>query len=78
MLIINALNSDQTKYQTRGFNITDIHGEHEFNIKALEFFLQSTILHVYRKDEHLGILYTAIFTVKERTRLMCHAVLYKQ
>ena len=38
--IINALRSDQTKYQTRELKITDIHGGNEFNSKALEYFLQ--------------------------------------
>ena len=40
--IKNVLSSDQTKYQTRGFKITDIHSDNEFNIK----FLQPTILQI--------------------------------
>ena len=41
--ITNELSSDQTKYDTRGIKITDIHGDNKFNIKALEYFLQPTI-----------------------------------
>ena len=44
--IKNTLRSEQTKYQTRGLKITDIHGDNEFNIKAIEDFLQPNILHI--------------------------------
>ena len=48
--IKNTLRSEQTKYQTRGLKITDIHGDNEFNIKAIEDFLQPTILHIKPKN----------------------------
>ena len=33
--ITNALISEQTKYKTRGFNITDIHGDKKIKIRTL-------------------------------------------
>ena len=51
---IKALDEIKTKCDTRGFNITDYHGDNEFNIKTLEKSLLSILLHIYAKMNMLG------------------------
>ena len=59
------MRSDQIKHETTGFKITNIHGDDEFNITALEDFLQQIILHIYPKDEHVDVIEKEIITFKE-------------
>jgi hypothetical protein len=33
--ILEALDRDRKKYEARGFNVTDIHGDNEFNIQSI-------------------------------------------
>ena len=49
----------------------------KINIKSLEVFLQTRVLHIYSKDEHVSIIEKAVSNVKEQTRYICHAVTYK-
>ena len=36
--IINEIERDINKHEQRGFDITDIHGDNEFNIQSLRYF----------------------------------------
>jgi hypothetical protein len=66
--IIQALNTIKNIYETRGFQITDVHGDNEFDIKRVKEFLLPATLHIYGKDEHVGIIERLIRTVKEQCR----------
>ena len=51
--ITNAIDRYQNKHEQRGFEITDIHGDNEFNIQSLRAFLQPINLHIYAKYEYV-------------------------
>ena len=53
--ILNLLKSVYQKYIPRGFDITDGHGDNEFNVHLLLNDLLPINMHVYAKDQHLGI-----------------------
>ena len=65
-------------YETRGFNITDVHGDNEFDINTLREALRPSTLHIYGAEEHVAPIERAIRTVKERCRLMCYSLPYKR
>ena len=44
--ITNAIEQDQNKHEQRGFDITDIHVDNEFNIHSLRDFLQPINLYI--------------------------------
>ena len=52
--IITALEKVQHKNGSRGFIITDYHGDNEFDKSALKEFLEPALLHVYGRNEHVG------------------------
>ena len=62
--IINAIERDRNKHEKRGSEITDIHGENEFNIQSLRYLLQPINLHIYSKEEHVGFIDNTIKTIK--------------
>ena len=62
--IINAIEQDINKHEQRGFDITDMHGDNEFNIRSLRYFLQPINLHIYAKEEHVGFLKNAIRKIR--------------
>jgi hypothetical protein len=76
--IINTLEIVRQTYEARGFNITAIHGDNEFNIEALRTSILPATLHIYGKDEHVGKIERSIRTVKERARMSCHSLPYKK
>ena len=51
-----SIDSVLTIYNARGFNISDVHGDNEFNMNILEDFLRPATLHIYGKNEHVGIV----------------------
>ena len=67
-IILDAIKKDCQTYERRGFEITDINGDNEFNIPSLKEALQPKVMHIYAKNEHVGFIENAIKTVKERTR----------
>lgn len=66
-------------YKKRGFQITDIHGDNEFNITSLKKMLAPIAdLHLCAKGEHVPIIERSIRTVKERCRCGCHSLPYRR
>ena len=61
----NIINRDRNKHEQRGFEITDINGDKEFNIQSLRYFLQPINIHIYARDEHVGFIENTIKTIKE-------------
>jgi hypothetical protein len=76
--ILKVLDTVKQTYEARGFEITAVHGDNEFDIKALKTFLLPAILHIYGKDEHVGAIERSVRTIKERCRTMTHSMPYKR
>jgi hypothetical protein len=76
--IIDGLNVVLDTYHARGFMVTDIHGDNEFDINDLRHALSPTTIHIHGVEEHSGIVERSIRTIKERCRSMCHAVPYER
>ena len=52
--LIHAPNDHIDKYERRGFEITDVHGDNEFNFATFEQAVCPSLLHKYAKNEHVG------------------------
>ena len=76
--IIKGLLIVKKIYKDRGFIITDVHGDNEFNIKKLKEVLSPTNLHLCAQDEHVPIIERSIRTVKERSRSTTHALPFRR
>ena len=75
---MTALDDIINKYNCRGFNITDFHGDNEFDKSALKDFLQPALTHIYGRDEHVPPIERSIRTVKERARSTCSGLPYRR
>ena len=76
--ITNFIIKEMEKYTARGFVVTDIHADNEFDIASLKRELQPTAMHFYAKGEHVGVIENTMKTIKERGRCTCHATPYRQ
>jgi hypothetical protein len=76
--IIKVLEAVKQTYESRGFEINAVHGDNEFDVKAIKNFLLPTMLHIYGKDEHVGTIERSVRTIKERCRTMTHSMPYKR
>ena len=65
-------------YQTRGFVITDIFADNEFNMVDLNDAVSSANLHICAAGEHVPKIERPIRIIKERTRTICHSLPYKK
>ena len=54
--IITALENIIHKYESRDFQVTDVHADSEFDKEALRHFLQPISLHVHGRVEHVGTI----------------------
>ena len=77
-VIKKLLNSVINMYESRGFQITDIHGDNEFDVKSLHEFLQPIVLHIYGREEHVAIIERSNRSTKERCRAICHSLPFKR
>jgi len=76
--VISGLNVVIDKYEERGFKITDIHGDPEFDSDILRNSFPEKNFHIYTQGEHVGIVERSIRTIKERGRCICHELPYKR
>ena len=76
--IIDGLNIVQQIYKNRGFIITDIHGDNEFDKNKLREHIMPTNLQICAADEHVPIVERSIRTLKERARSGTHSIPYKR
>ena len=76
--IITGLRSVKMIYETRGFVITDIHADNEFNINSVKEAMLPSKMTIYAKNEHVPVVERSIRTIKERCRCHCHSVPYKR
>ena len=66
------------KYETRGFEVTDIHGNNEFNIQYIINAVIPANVHEYSKDEHVGFIDNVVTFIKERVPCVCYAAPYRK
>ena len=52
------------KYYARGFNVTIIYGDNEFNIAQLKEYLLPILVEIYVKYEHVEIIERVIRAMK--------------
>ena len=76
--ITNKLEVYKRTHESRGFKIIDFHGENEFYIQYITYYLCPPMVNIYAKYEHVGFIKEATSTVKYIIRLMCHDVPYKK
>ena len=62
--VINALEEDNITHESRGFKIIDFHGENEFYIQYITYYLCPPMVNIYAKYEHVGFIEKATSTVK--------------
>ena len=74
--IIGSLRDTINIYKRRGFNVTSIHGDGEFNIQKLRDAIAPTELIIYATNQHVPIVERSIRTIKERCRSTCRAAPY--
>ena len=74
--IIGGISTVLYIYKQRGFNITELHGDNEFNMADLESAIRPAHLIIAPKEAHVGTIERSIRTIKERVRCMYHAVPY--
>ena len=76
--ITKGLKAVINTYTTRGFTITDLHGDNEFDITTLKSELQPINTRIYGTEEHVGVIERSVQTVKEQCRALCHSLPYKR
>jgi hypothetical protein len=63
-------------YQQRGFTVSDIHGDHEFD--GVSDFFSPIRFNIVAADGHVGEVERSIRTIKERFRAMAHGLLFRR
>ena len=76
--IITTLKKIIHKYTSRSLNITNYHGDPEFDKSELRNFLEPALLHIYAKNEHVGNIEHSTCRIKERARSTCNGIPYKR
>ena len=76
--IIDGYESIRKVYEDRGFIISDVHGDNEFNINKLKEIVSPATLNICAREEHVPIIERSIRTVKERSRSSCHSLPYRR
>ena len=74
--IIKGIQKVINTYTKRGFNISDLHGDNEFDMDDLKDAIKPASTHIYAPEEHVAPIERAVRTVKERCRAMCHSLPY--
>ena len=76
--IIGSLTETIRMYKHRGFDVTTMHGDGEFDIEQLKEDIAPTEMIVYGKDQHVPIVERSIRTIKERCRTTTRAAPYNR
>ena len=66
------------KYHSRGFIISDIFGDSEFDVVSLHDFFRPIAIHTCAPEEHVPQIERQNRTTKERLRTICHSLPYKR
>ena len=65
-------------YEARGFNVTGIHVDNEFNVAVIVDSQQPALMYIYRRGEYIGVIERSNRTEEENYRAMTHALPYKK
>ena len=76
--IIQGLQTVIDLYSKRGFEVSTIHGDNEFNIGNLIAAVRPILMQIYARGEHVGRAERSIRTIKERCRCICHSIPFKR
>ena len=76
--IIAGLKLIQKKYRTRGFSISEYHGDNEFDKSEIKDFLTPALVNIYARHEHVGEIERSTRTIKERCRATCRSIPFKR
>ena len=76
--IITVIEKVIHKYSCRGFEITDIHADNEFDKEAFKDSIEPILFHTYGREEHVGFIERPVRTIKERCRSTCSAMPYRR
>ena len=68
---MTALEKIKNKHTSRGFNVTDYHANNEFDKEVLKQFMAPSLVHIYDREEYVGIIERSTRTVKEKHRSTC-------
>ena len=63
-------------YNNRGFDVSFMHGDGEFDIDDLKSEISPTEAVIYGRNKHVPVVERSIRTVKERCRITCRAAPY--
>ena len=74
--IIMFLKKVLRRLRMRGFKVTVIHGDNEFNVDSIKDACIPSRFHICAKNEHIPVVERSIRTVKERARCTCHSIPY--
>ena len=66
------------RYQTRGFNVSDIFGDNEFDVPSLHDFFRPITIHSCAPEEHVPQIERQNRSTKEQLRTICHSLPYKR
>ena len=67
-MVVKKLKYVLKRYQSRGFKITDVFGDNEFNQEKYRSLFMPAMMHVCATGQHVPIIERSIRTVKERAR----------
>ena len=76
--IKKILDSVINLYESRGFKITELHGDNEFDVPALKDFLLPITIHIYGREEHVPNIERSNRTIKEKCRSICHSLPFRK
>ena len=76
--IIDGISKAIKLYKRRGFKITGVHGDNEFDLEELRDEIRPALLYIYGKDEHVAQIERSGRTIKERTRTICNSLPYRR
>ena len=68
----------KSKYTKRGYIISSVHGDNEFDHEDIKEVFSDSDINICAKDEHVPGIERAVRTVKDRVRSLCHSVPYKR
>ena len=76
--IIKVLPNVIKIYQSRGFDITNIYGDNEFNMEDLQTSMLPASMSICVSNEHIPKIERSTRTIKQRAHRMCHSIPYNR
>ena len=67
-----------TRYEDRGFKVAAVHADNAFDNEQMRTAIGSRVLHIYAREEHVGVIERQIRSLKERLRSVLQGLPYKK